>query len=577
MSTQDPVSAAIIRSALASTTREVFDQFVRTALMPLIYENYDFSVAVFDDEVNLLADSSGLPEYVGSLAFTTARLVEEFGADAFEAGDAVICSEPYLTGAHPPDIAVVSPAFADGALIGFCAVRGHMGDVGSRTAYPADTRSVYEEGLLLPPLKFARAGEFDETVAQILAANSRMPRETVGTLKAAAGAVQQGAVRLARIVQTHGVPSYRLAIDELLSRSEKEVREVIASIPDGEYVARDQLDHSVIGTDPVPLVCTVRISGSELEVDVTGSSPQIVGSLNVPYTQTVAACRLAIKRLTTQDSTPANSGEYRVLSVVAPEGSIFNATSPAGTFFMHTTASMLSEMIITALQPTMPDRIPAHTGGHTTAFVSSMVHDGQYVQTDDCAPIGYGAVRGADGASALQHFSIAGIALAPAEVWESRSPLIKLRYELARDTGGAGTWRGGLGALVQWRFDADAELSFQAQRTIGEFAAGPAGGRAPGGRNDIQVGVGSSDDPAYSMSTGVTIAAGEVLTMHAAGGAGYGDPLLRDPLLVQRDVQDGFVSVEAARRDYGVVLDTGTLDIDFEHTQIMRAERLEND
>ncbi|OZB77386.1 MAG: hypothetical protein B7X41_21140, partial [Microbacterium sp. 14-71-5] len=242
MKTQDPISAAVIRSALSSTTREVFDQFVRTALMPLIYENYDFSVALFDDEVNLLADSSGLPEYVGSLAFTTARLVEQFGAGQFVEGDAVICSEPYLTGAHPPDIAVVCPAYADGQLVGFCAVRGHMGDVGSRTAYPADTRSVYEEGLLLPPLKFASGGVFDENIASIIGANSRMPRETVGTLKAATGAVLQGAARLTRIVQTYGEPSYRLAIEELLTRSEKEVREVLSSIPDGEYAVRDQLD-----------------------------------------------------------------------------------------------------------------------------------------------------------------------------------------------------------------------------------------------------------------------------------------------------------------------------------------------
>jgi N-methylhydantoinase B len=568
--TADPISAAIVRSGLASTAREVFDQFVRTALVPLIYEAYDFSVAVFDSNVDVVADASGLPEYVGSLAFTTQRLVAEFGAENLEDGDVIVCSEPFLTGGHPPDIAVVGPAFVDGTLVGFVALRGHMGDVGARTAEPADSTSVYEEGLVLPPLKFMTTGGFDEVIAKIIGANSRLPRETVGTLKAAAAAIRQGTLRFARIVRAYGEPSYRLAVEELMTRSEQEVREIISRIPDGEYVVRDQLDHTVISTEPVPLVCTVRISGSDVEVDVTGSAPQFVGSMNVPYAQTVAACRLAIKRLTTQDRNPANSGEYRVLTVVAPEGSVFNAQPPAGTFLMHVTASLLSEMIITALQPAMPDVIPAHTGGHTTAYVGSFMHEGSYVQSDDSAPIGYGALEGADGAHALQHFSIAGIALAPAEVWEARAPIMKLTYALARDSGGAGRWRGGLGSIVQWGFDTDATLSFQAQRTIEPAPPGPEGGGAPGGRNDVQIGDGSVTDTAFSLAVDIPIARGQILTMHGAGGAGYGDPLERDPELVRLDVQDGLVSVAAAAADYGVVLDPETLDIDVEATHSIR-------
>lgn len=576
MTHADPVSAAIVRSALASTAREVFDQFVRTALTPLIYEAFDFSVAVFDNHINVVADASGLPEYVGSLTFTTERLVAQFGEGELQEGDVLVCSEPFLTGGHPPDVAVVSPAFADGVLVGFCALRGHMGDVGARTAEPADSRSVYEEGLVLPPLKFMTTEGFNEDVAKIVAANSRMPRETVGTLKAACGAVRQGAARIGRIASTYGEPSYRMAISDLMTRSEKEVRAVIEQIPDGDYIVHDQLDHSVIDTEPVPLVCRVRIAGSDIEVDVTGSSPQIIGSLNVPLAQTIAACRLAIKRLTTRDTNPANSGEYRVLTVVAPEGSIFNAQPPAGTFLMHVTASLLSEMIVTALQPTMPEIIPAHSGGHTTAYIGSIVHNGRYTQTDDAAPIGYGALKGADGASALQHFSIAGIALAPAEVWEARAPIMKLKYELAQDTGGAGTWRGGLGSTIQWKFDTDADLAFQAQRTILPPPPGPEGGHAPGGRNDAQIGTGAEDDPAHSLATDVTIKRGQILTLHGAGGAGYGDPLARDPLLVEQDVQDGFVSVAAAEKAYAVVIDPNTFTIDTEKTRTIRAERLQS-
>jgi N-methylhydantoinase B len=295
--------------------------------------------------------------------------------------------------------------------------------------------------------------------------------------------------------------------------------------------------------------------------------------MNVPYAQTIAACRLAIKRLTTQDRNPANSGEYRVLTVIAPEGSIFNAQPPAGTFLMHITASLLSEMIITALQPSMPDIIPAHTGGHTTAYVGSFDHEGSYMQTDDAAPIGYGATKGADGPSALQHFSIAGIALAPAEIWEARAPIMKLTYALDQDSGGAGRWRGGLGSTVRWRFDTEANLSFQAQRTIEPAPPGPEGGGAPGGRNDIQIGSGALDDRAFSLAVDIPIAPGQILTLHGAGGAGYGDPFEREPELVLRDVEDGLVSLAAAAHDYGVAINPGTLDIDFEGTRLIRQKR----
>jgi len=573
MNRPDPVSASIVRSAVASTAREVFDQFVRTALTPLIYEARDFSVAMFDNEVNVIADASGLPEYVGSLAFTTERLVERFAEAPLRDGDVAVCSEPFLTGAHPPDIAVVSPAYVGDRLVGYCALRGHMGDVGARTAEPADSNSVYEEGMVLPPLRMVDAGRFDETVALIVGANSRMPRETVGTLRAAAGAVRAGASRMSRIVATHGEPAFRLAVDELLTRGEREVREVIARIPDGDYVVHDQLDHNVVGDQPVPLVCRVRVSGSDIEVDVTGSSDQLPGALNVPFAQTVAACRLAIKRLTTQDRNPANSGEYRVLSVIAPRGSIFNAEPPAGTFMMHTTASLLSEMIVTALQPALPDIIPAPSGGHTTAYVGAITHNGRYLQTDDSAPIGYGAIRGADGASALQHFSIAGIALAPAEVWEARAPIMKVRYALTTDSGGAGAWRGGLGATVQWRFETDAVLGFQVQRTSRPLLGGPEGGRPPRGRNDVQIGTGAADDVAYTACTDVVIAPGQTLTLNAAGGAGFGDPCARDVDAVLRDVQDGFVSVRAAAEDYGVVIDPTRSTINHDETQRLRQDR----
>lgn len=574
MKPADPISAAVVRAGLASTAREVFNQFVRTALTPTIYEAFDFSVAVFDDQVNVVADASGLPEYVGSLAFTVERLVERFGRNHLAEGDALVSSDPFITGAHPPDLAVVSPAFFEGQLIGFCAVRGHVGDVGARNDYPADARTVYEEGLVLPPMKLVEGGVYNHHILEIVAANSRMPRETVGNIRSAVGATQQGAHKLGRIVAAQGEPSYRLGIKELLDGSEIQVRAQLAAIPDGDYVVRDVLDNNAIDDGGIALICRVRISGSDMEVDVTGSDPQHEGALNVPYAQTVAACRLALKRLTTQDSVPANSGEYRPLTVIAPPDTIFDAQPPVGTFMMHVTASLLSEMVVTALLPAIKDRAPAPTSGHTTAFTAGMEHGGRHLTADDMAAIGYGAQRGSDGSNALQHFSIAGIPAASAEVWESQAPILKRRVSLAIDSGGPGKWRGGLGTEVVWQFDVDADLTLQAQRTGDLDMPGLDGGRPGAGRNDVQIAAGTPHERAYGMATDIRLKAGELIVLNGAGGAGYGDPFEREPASVQQDVRRGYVSISAAREQYGVAIDPHSFQVHHEETLELRSKGL---
>lgn len=573
MSTADPISAAIIRSAFSSTAREVWARFIRTSLTPTIYELHDFSVAVFDDEPNLVADASGLPEYVGSLALTVSAVIERIGRDQLEPGDTVICSEPFTTGAHPPDIAVVSPAFHDGRLVGFCALRGHMGDVGGRNVYPADANSTYEEGIVLPPLKLYAQGRVDHGILAIIEANSRQPRETSGNLLSAALATRAGAERLSAVVDAHGEPSYRLAVRNLLDSSEQRVREVIAAIADGEYVARDVLDSPGLGHHAVPIVCTVRIKGTEMEVDVTGSAPVQGGAINVPFAQTVAACRLALKRLTTQDTVGANAGEYRPLRVSAPPGSIFDAQAPVGTFMMHVAASLLSELVVTAVMPSMPDRVPAPSAGHTTGFIAAYDTNGKYRVVEDAAPIGLGAFEGHDGTNALQHFAIAGISVASAEVLEAQGPVLKRRCELVTDSGGPGRWRGGLGTSVEWVFEVPAELTTQAQR-IGDLpATGRGGGLDARGRNDVQLAVGTDRERSIGMATDVLVEVSERVIINGAGGGGYGDPFQRDPDDVLRDVLQGFVSSAAAESDYGVALDASGVAVDRARTETLRASR----
>jgi N-methylhydantoinase B len=574
MSAVDPISSAVVRAALLSTAREVFRSFERTAMHPTIYEAHDYSVSIFDDRLNLVADAAGLPEFVGSLAFAVEHIARHYAdRGGFAEGDVVIANDPFETGAHPPDIAVVAPAVADGMLLGFCAVRAHMGDLGAKDPYPCDSRTLYEEGLLFPATKIVEAGQTQDTIYRILAANSRMPRETVGNLRSAVGAAAHGAEKLAEIVADHGIDSYRSAIRELLDRGEHEVRSVLERIPDGEYRAEAWLEPEGGREEPTPLRCKVVIQGSDMTVDVSESGGPQPGPFNAALAQTISACRLALKRLTTQDELTANSGEHRPLSVIAPEGSIYNAIRPAPSFMMHTATSLLSEMVVSAVTPAMLHKAPAPSAGHTTGFSSGLELDGRWLEFDDLVPIGYGATATQDGADALQHFCIAGIRLGEAEPWEARAPVVKQAVELVRDSGGAGRRRGGLGARVVWRFEIEPRLNVQAQKVMRHELHGLAGGMPGGGSNAAEIRSSDGRVLRVGMHSDVPIARGDLVVLNGAGGGGYGDPLEREPERVELDVIDGYVSIEAARDRYGVVIDKGSLRVDRAATKGERERR----
>lgn len=554
----DPVDAAVIRAGLVSTAREVFGLFQRTAMLPHLYEARDFSISVFDDRLNLVADAPGLPEFVGSLSVALEVMLADFGGGAdLVPGDVVVCNDPFLTGGHPADAAIFAPAFTEDGIVGYCGLRAHIGDLGATDSDPAHARSVFDEGLRLPPTLLVGAGAFREQLLDVIAWNSRLPRETVGNFRSAASVVARGAEKIAAIVSRFGREDYHAAVDQLLDASEAEARELIARIPDGVYTATETLELVDPPGGSVRLECAVEITGSDMTVDVSGSAAQVDCALNVPLPQTHAACRLAIKRLTTQDAVTANSGEYRMLRVIAPPGCVFNAQSPVATYMMATTASLLGEMVVTALSAHMPSRLMAQSGGHTTGFMSLMDDSpgGGPVLVSDVAPIGYGATPDGDGMDALLHFCLAGMELAGAEVIESRALIVKRRIALVPDSGGAGRFRGGLGTVTEWELLTDAMLTIQAQKTREIGGRGLAGGHAAGGRNDVVINPGRPDERSLRIAGQVRVRRGDVIAMHGAGGGGYGDPHERPVEAVVADVADGYVSLRAAAEVYGVVID----------------------
>lgn len=571
----DPITFGVVRGGLQSAAREMYRVFKRTTMLAIIYEFNDFGMSLFDDRLNMVADAPGIPIFLGSLDGCIEKTLEELGgAEQLRPGDTLFNNHPYLTAGQPPDAAVMQPIFHGDRLIGYAAIRAHMGDFGGKGWYPTDTTELFQEGTLFPGVKIYEEGVRVDALFRIMAANSRLPRETVGSIMGAVAAAQACARKVVSIVDKYGIDTYYEVIDAALDHGERLARNAIERIPDGTYSYADQLDNNGVDSDPVELACEVRVKGSDIEVDVSGSAAQQRGPVNCPWGYTLTTSRFALKRLTTPDSN-ATSGEYRPLKVIAPEGSVFNPASPAPCFIGAWTSLRLSDMIVQALAPAMPDRVPAESGGDL-AVCSVRVRDvanRRWHIFADFGALGMGAAPYRDGMNALIHPIEAGCQSLPAELVEARMPLYRRRWELQSDSGGAGKYRGGLGAVSEWEFLSHGVINAITEKTRGSAPRGLAGGGSAPFMNELRVFPDTEQELRLGKKSNIETRPGDVFSMRAAGGGGHGDPFERDPARVLADVVDGYVSVENARELYGVVIDLEREAVDTAATDALRATR----
>jgi N-methylhydantoinase B len=558
----DPVTFAVVRNALISAAREIYWVFKRTTMLPILYEYNDFGMSLYDDRLNLIAEAPGLPIFVGSLDDCIARTIEELGGrDNLRPGDILVNNHPYLTAGQPADAALIEPIFHEGKLIGFGALRAHMGDLGAMGPYPTNATEVFQEGILLPAVKLHEAGELNDTIMRIIRANSRIPAETAGNILAGAGALRAGSRALRAVVDKYGPETYYATIEELLDHGERIARSGIERIPDGVYTYEDVLDDDgvVLGI-PVPLKVTITVDGSEITIDTTGSAPQQLGPVNCPWGYTLTTSRFSLKRLVTS-GIPANSGEHRPLTVIAPEESVFHPVAPAASFISWLTSLRLADMIIAALAPALPEEIPAQNGGDLAGVLAYIRQpSGAWAFFWDEAGIGHGAKSGMDGMSALIHPISAGIEALPAELMETRMPILKRRFELDQDSGGPGRWRGGLSTIAEYEFLADGLAVTISDRTTGQIQA-LEGGMSPPRLNSVVFYAGTDHELHLGKKADLQVQAGDAFINRPAGGGGYGPARKRDPKAVAWDVLNDYVSREAAEHYYGVAIrQDGTVD-----------------
>ena len=569
--TIDAITADVIGHRFQAATDEMFVTLVKTAFSPNVKERRDCSAASFDIHGELISLSASAPMHLGSLMGLVQNILRRYPLENIRPGDMFLTNDPYVGGgSHLPDLTVSSPVFLDGRLVGFVANTAHHSDIGGKAAgsESADCISIFQEGLRLPPVKLMAAGELRQDIVDILLLNSRTPRHRQGDINAQMASSLIGVRRVEEVFRRFGLETVLAGIEALFAYSEARMRAAIAKLKDGIYENEDFLDHDGVEPRMVRIKVAVTIEGDNIHFDFTGSDPQIAGARNCVMMATLACVFHAVKVVTDPGLAP-NGGFNRPIKVTAPEGSIMNCVSPAPVGDRGRTSQVVGDLLLGALAKVAPERVMAGCGSSQALLFSGYdPRRNEYIVDYDVFAGGAGAQFDRDGMDVVRvHAAMADST--PIEATEHEFPLIVQRCELLKDSGGPGKFRGGLGMGLDILVWADkGRLSGRGLRH-GLKAPGLFGG--DGGRL-----AGYTLNPATAEEKKLEAVFSErplppraIIRVETPSGAGYGDPLAREPERVLADVIADRVSVEGAQRDYGVMLDTDGVDL--EGTKIMRA------
>ena len=567
----DPITFELFKNAVFAIADEMALTICRTTYSGVLRDNMDFSTALADADGRLVAQGLTLPGHLGSIPTALAVVVERF-RDDMAPGDVFIMNDPFDGGMHLPDIFLFKPVYADGVRVAFAATICHHGDVGGRVpgSNASDSTEIYQEGLRIPPLKLFHAGVRDEAIATLIERNVRIPVRVMGDLRAQLAACHIAEAQFLELVERYGAPACATYMAEVMDYAERLTRAAVADLPDGEWSFEDWIDDDGIdvGT-PIRLFCTIRKQGDSMSVDWTGSADQVKGAINNTLSYTKASAYTAIRSVLPGDI-PNNEGVFRVIDVTAPEGTIANAVLPAACAARGLTGFRMVDCCFGALAMMLPDRVcAASDGGNTGVSIGGWTDEREPFIFVDFACGTWGGRPWADGLQGNSNM-FANMASQSVEVIEGEYPIQILAYELLCDRAGAGKYRGGAPYRRDYRLlEREAILQVRADR----FAIRPYGlygGKAgKPGQNYV-------DGESQTSKLTLQIQRGAKFRHELPGGGGWGDPLERDPLAVLDDVRNGYVSAEAARHEYGVVVDCEAWCVDEEATTDLR-ETMRND
>ncbi len=565
----DPITFAVVKNGLDSIVDEMAYDVIRTARSEIVKDVMDYSAAICDRHGNMIAQAKTVALHLGAVPEAMGVVLDQYG-DELAAGDAVILNDPYQGGMHLPDIFMFMPIFHGGELQGFTVVICHHTDVGGRVAgsNASDSTEIFQEGLRIPALKLFEAGEPNATLLKLIEKNVRLPDRVIGDLKAQFAACRTGAREMGKLFDRYGAPAAQAYFAELLDYAERMTRDEIRKWPDGTYRFTDYIDDDGFGDTPLPISVAITVHGDSLTVDYDGSAPQVPAALNSTKSYTNSCTYLSV-RCVLKGDIPNNAGVFRAIEVKAPEASIVNPRLPAACAARALTGYRVVDAMFGALAKIVPDRVPAAgEGGNTVVCLGGYRSDGSPFIIVDMICGAWGGRPDRDGIEAITNPS-QNLSNTPVETLESQHPVRVEEYGLVPDSCGPGEWRGGLGIVRSYRLLADeAGLQLRADRMKIRPYGLAGGGEATAAVNEIETAAG--EKVVLPSKINRRMGQGDIVRHIQPGGGGFGDPHVRDPARVARDVWNGKISAAFAREHHLVAVDPSTGMLDAEATKELR-------
>lgn len=539
----------IIWPRLIAIADEMATTMFRTAFSHDVVEVHDMSTGLYDERGYLIGQTwLGATGHTGVMPVYGQSLLQAFPASTVHPGDVFICNDPWVCNGQTADVFITTPAFHDGRLIGFAINSVHHVDIGGRKGSGL-AEEVYEEGLIIPPMKLYDAGEPNHVLFTLLRRNVRFAEKMIGDLRAQVAAGFAGCRQLEALAREFRLETLRGPADEIIRRTETSMREGIRALPDGEQ--RETMEMEVDGLDaPQTLALTLRIQGDELTADLTGTSPQVRRPVNCPINYTRAYVAVPVK-MVCDPQLPNNQGTYRPIHTVAPPGTLFNPNFPAACFWRLAAGMLVSELMFRALAKIAPDRVPADSGSMPTwqFYVNGLRPSGEAFALHQHAFGGMGGRPGRDGLAAVSFpYNVRDVSI---EWSETETPILYEARELIPDSGGAGEFRGGLGqelVLRAYPGGVAAGRPLVLSGSAGRMRTPPRGllGGGDGALARIEV---NGHPIAPTSSPEITFGEGDVVRLALPGGGGWGEPARRDPAMIAADLEDGYVTQTGRRSD----------------------------
>ena len=557
----DPISVAVISNRLTAITKEMGQIMLLTSRSPIFSESRDFVTAIFDAEGQLVAQTSYIPVLLGAVPFALNAITKRFTIEELRPGDVIVANDPYQGNSHLPDVTIARPVFDDGRLVFWAVTKGHQADLGGGgvAGYNPLAKTVWEEGLRLPPVKLYDRGSYQQDIWDLILLNVKSRSLVEGDLHCQIGATSRGQQALEELLERHGRGAVERSITSYIDATERAMASAIKKIPQGSYVGESRVDNDGINMDRAPRIrVTVKAAGEQLTFDFAGSDPQTQGFVNSPFANTASVCFQALFACIGA-AVSINAGSLRLIRIVAPEGSIVHCREPAPTTASTlVTCAAIADAIWIALAQAIPAQVQSGWGRRCAPMSAGFNPRTQrpFVCTHHNCKGGAGATEGYDGWNHTGPVSnMGGSRATDPEIFELAYPYRLYQYEFARDTGGAGKWRGGVGAVLRWRVETP-EIQcvtvgsgmLEETRSFGLF------GGKPGSIPIMRLVGTEGDSTALGVNSFCRVSEGDVFELTSQGGGGFGDPFERAPDQVKDDVINGFVSVEKALEDYGVVL-----------------------